>query len=412
MKTAALLLLCFSIASSVPCGLRTLDAATGKTWAYDLRALSHADGQGEDMAFTGTASTSRYYLNVCGSTSRCPGSAACMQDALYNSHALGALQSIDIFPSETAEAGRGVRVTYGQGEECVDEANVTRARTATVYVGCTEVEGRSWIGDVREGLCDTTYHVWSAYACATEVAPEPQDNDTMPLTYVATDVRTGRRWSYNLSSLNHPRGSGADLTFSATDTGSTFYLNLGGSTLRCPGSAVCEQDALYRLHSWGRPATQAIGVYPPDVSEGVVVSYGLGEQCDDGSLRSVSVAVRCSAGAERAWIGEVRQGNCSDAVVVWSAAGCGTALDPPAGSSSSSSSTASSAVPPAGASSSSVSSSERGDDGHGFRLWWVILVCVAAAALIGAALWFAYRRWWQQDCQGLYTPINSNEDQP
>eukprot|EP00727_Mastigamoeba_balamuthi_P006359 m51a1_g2343 hypothetical protein (735) ;mRNA; r:557151-562002 len=295
MIPVALLLLGATLVSSVPCGLRTLDPSTGKTWAYDLRPLTHPDGHGADlMALAGASNATRYFLNLCGATLACPGDAVCMQDPHNKTHSLGATSSLDIFPSDIAEAGHGVKVTFDHGEGCVDEKKVARLRSTTVYVGCTSVRDRSWIAEVHEGACDTTYHVLSPHACATEVVPEPRKNDTMPLTFVAKDPQTGRRWGYDLSSLNHPSDSGVDMRFSATETASTFFVNLGGSTTKCPGSVVCEMDSLYKLHDCGHPKTQTISTNG-DVSQGVVLTYSDGEVCEEGQTRTVAVAVRCSS---------------------------------------------------------------------------------------------------------------------
>ena len=167
MKTKALvatllvLALAMCAAGDVDCK-PTVVQSDGKSYHYDLSKLCHKAGAADTLTYR-DASRNNFFVNICGPSSEgCPaGNAVCMKTPMFDFVGLGRVDTQKWEDSSKVEPGRGLQVTYSNGEEC-DIGNFE-----TVITLQCDAQEEGVIDNVETGECWYTMVLRSKHACAT-----------------------------------------------------------------------------------------------------------------------------------------------------------------------------------------------------------------------------------------------------
>jgi len=169
MNSKVLVALCalLYIASAIGCSVK-LKNANGKTYEYDLSKLSHPAGE-KDFLTIRDDQGDYVYANICGpSSEKCvSGSAVCMRTKDYDYVSLGKVQTQEFSNSAEAKPGKGLQVTYFNGDDC-DFGNYQ-----TVITLICDMTQEGVIDEADNGECWYKLTVKSKYACGQEVKPTP-----------------------------------------------------------------------------------------------------------------------------------------------------------------------------------------------------------------------------------------------
>jgi len=155
------------LAAAMDCKAK-IPNSNGKTYLYDLSKLNHNAGD-KDTLWIRDDMGDYVYMNVCGpSSEKCEsGTAVCMRTSGYDYVSLGKVSSQEFTESVESEPGKGVMVTYSDGDDC-DFGD--HWQTVISFL-CDETED-GVIDSVDEGECWYRLTVLSKYACGTETTPD------------------------------------------------------------------------------------------------------------------------------------------------------------------------------------------------------------------------------------------------
>jgi len=152
--------------SAVECVNTIVSSETGKSYEYNLKKLSHPAGEKDSLSYR-MPDGSYLFMNICGpSSEKCTsGTAVCLRSSDYSEFtSLGKVDTQQVSEATDLEPGKGVQVTYSNGDECVLgswETVITLACDPTI-------EGE--ITDVDTGDCWFKATVSSKYACGVPVS--------------------------------------------------------------------------------------------------------------------------------------------------------------------------------------------------------------------------------------------------
>jgi len=164
----------FACGNAVDCVFNVVSTENGKTYKYDLRKLSHPAGEKDELYYRNDDG-SYIYMNICGpSSEKCEsGSTVCLREdesgkQRYTS--LGKVDTQQVDDASDLEPGKGVQITYSDGDECILGSWQT-----VVTLSCdATVEGE--ISSVETGECWYKATVTSKYACGVEVSGGGSDS--------------------------------------------------------------------------------------------------------------------------------------------------------------------------------------------------------------------------------------------
>jgi len=145
----------------------------GKTYAYDLSKLSHSAGDPDSLRTTDDQGN-YVYVNICGpSSEKCTsGTSVCMREKdTYDYISLGRLESQEFTESVDAEPGKGLQVTYSDGDDC-DFGNYQ----TVISLVCDETE-QGTIDSIDDGECWYRMTIRSKYACGKEASSTSSGDD-------------------------------------------------------------------------------------------------------------------------------------------------------------------------------------------------------------------------------------------
>jgi len=175
MSSKLLICLCalmaLSLASTVNCKAKIANP-NGKTYAYDLSGLSHAAGVSDTLRIRDDQGN-YIYANICGpSSEKCSsGTAVCMKQSDLTTYvSLGMLDTQEFTESVESEPGKGLQVTYSNGDGCI----LGSWQTVISLLCDPNEDGK--IDTIEEGECWYRMNVYSKYACGKEA--EPGDDDS------------------------------------------------------------------------------------------------------------------------------------------------------------------------------------------------------------------------------------------
>jgi len=141
------------------------DGTTTKNYQYDLSPLCHEDGVSDTLFSNVGSGASILYMNICGlSSAKCrSGTSVCLRDDTWTYHAIGMLASQSFDAPIDIDPGQGIRVTYGDGDECI-----TGTYQGVVTLNCDASE-EGVITDIEPGDCWFKVSIATKYACGKEV---------------------------------------------------------------------------------------------------------------------------------------------------------------------------------------------------------------------------------------------------
>jgi len=166
MNSKVLITLCafLALSAAVDCTAK-IPNPNGKTYAYDLTKLGHPAGEADSLRARDDQGN-WVYANICGpSSERCTsGTAICLRTISYDYVSLGRVDSQEFTESPDAEPGKGLQVTYSNGDDCDFGYYQT---TITVLCDPDEV---GTIDTVEDGECWYRMNIRSRYGCGKEVS--------------------------------------------------------------------------------------------------------------------------------------------------------------------------------------------------------------------------------------------------
>jgi len=178
MNTKIVLVLCavlFAGCSAINCVYDVVSAGDGKTYRYNLGKMTHATG--DDDYFYRMDDGSYIYMNICGlSSQRCTtGSVVCRRDSDHTTYtSLGKLDTQQVDDAPDLEPGKGVSVTYSDGEDCT----LGNWQTDITLVCDPTASGAGSIQSVDAGECWFRITFASQYACGSEVSGDTSDSES------------------------------------------------------------------------------------------------------------------------------------------------------------------------------------------------------------------------------------------
>ena len=304
------------LSGAVNCTTQIL-SRDGKVYEYDLSSLSHSAGESDSLRVQDSKGN-YIYMNVCGpSSEKCKaGTSVCMKDKIdYDYFSLGMLNTQVFSESLDVDPGKGLEVTYSNGDDC----DLTNYQTVASFV-CDETEVGK-IDSAESGECWYKLIIRSKYACGREVM-DSSSSEAVTCSAIVSS-KDGKAYYYNLSPLSHSPGE-ADTLRGKDDQGNYVYINIcGTSAERCAkGTSVCLRDkATYDYMSLGMLYTQEFSELPSvDPGYGVQVTYSNGDDCDLGRYQTV-ISLICDKSV-KGDVEEIEIDECSYKVTVRSTYAC------------------------------------------------------------------------------------------
>jgi len=174
MMSKVLISLCafLALSAAVDCKAK-IPNPNGKTYAYDLTKLGHPAGEADTLRARDDEGN-YVYVNICGpSAEKCTsGTAVCMRTADYSDYvSLGMVDSQEFTESVEAEPGKGLQVTYSNGDDC------DFGYYQTVISVVCDPDEQGTIDTVEDGECWYRMTIRSKYGCGKEWNSEDPEED-------------------------------------------------------------------------------------------------------------------------------------------------------------------------------------------------------------------------------------------
>jgi len=154
----------------------------GSVWKFNLTGLWHAKGQ-DDKIVAQDSDLNNYYINVCGETTtasddECKGASVCQEGLAYDHHNAGSLKSQTFSYDNSTEPGKGLIITYGNGDTC----SGGDVRTTNLILVCDPYCESPLVDTAKEiAHCAYSIRITSKYACGEKGSSSGGAGETFAL---------------------------------------------------------------------------------------------------------------------------------------------------------------------------------------------------------------------------------------